>query len=149
MVSVISIPSLAQLHTFSSTSSRLATMVLKLYGNPMSTCTKRVAVVLIEKKVPFEVVAIDFSKNEHKSAAFTAKQPFGQVPYIDDDGFILFESRAIARYVAYKYASQGTPLVPAVEDLQAYARFEQAASIESSNFDPFASGVAMEKVFKP
>lgn len=123
-------------------------MVLKLYGHPISTCTKRVAATLAEKQVPFELIPIDFAKGEHKSAAFIEKQPFGQVPYIDDDGFILFESRAIARYIAHKYKDQGTPLIPDYSDVKAYAKFEQAASIEQSNFDPFASGIAHEKVFK-
>ncbi|GJE94999.1 glutathione S-transferase [Phanerochaete sordida] len=124
-------------------------MVLKLHGSPISTCTKRVAAVLHEKHVPFELVPVDFAKGEHKSAAHRAKQPFGQVPYIDDDGFVLYESRAIARYVAAKYAAQGTPLVPSTSDLKATALFEQAVSVEGSNFDPFASGLAYEKVFIP
>jgi glutathione S-transferase len=124
-------------------------MVLKLYGSPVSTCTKRVAAVLHEKRVPFEFVPVDLTKGEHKITAFTAHQPFGQVPYVDDDGFVLFESRAIARYVARTYAGQGTPLVPDAADLRACARFEQAASIEASNFDVFASGIAKERVFNP
>ncbi|KAF9001510.1 thioredoxin-like protein [Cyathus striatus] len=107
-------------------------MVLKLYGNPNSTCTKRVAVVLHEKKVPFEFVVIDFAKGEHKTPEYLTRQPFGQVPYLDDDGFILYESRAIGRYIATKYASQGTPgLIPT--DLKKQALFEQAASVETSN----------------
>ena len=68
-------------------------MVLKLYGNPISPCTKRVAMVLHEKHVPFELVPIDFTKGEHKRAAFVAVQPFGQVPYLDDDGFITITGR--------------------------------------------------------
>ncbi|KAF9236274.1 glutathione S-transferase [Melanogaster broomeanus] len=120
-------------------------MVLQLYGFPTSTCTLRVAVVLKEKNVPFEFHMVDLTKGEHKAPAFVANQPFGQVPYIDDDGLILYESRAICRHIATKYASQGTALIPT--DPKAYALFEQAASIETSNFDPFASGLAWELRF--
>lgn len=57
-------------------------MVMKLYGSPFSTCTKRVAMVLHEKKIPFEFQEVALAKSEHKSPEFMAKQPFGQVPYI-------------------------------------------------------------------
>ena len=124
-------------------------MVLKLYGFPMSTCTRRVAVVLKEKNVPYELIVVDLSKGAQKAPEYMEKQPFGQVPYIDDDGFILFESRAICRYIATKYAAQGEPILPPASDFKATALFEQAASIEAFSFDVFASGIAAEKVFKP
>lgn len=57
-------------------------MVLILHGSPVSTCTKRVAMVLHEKKIPFEFQDVALAKGEHKSPEFKAKQPFGQVPYI-------------------------------------------------------------------
>ena len=57
-------------------------MVLKLYGSPSSGAVRLVAFVLREKIVPFELVPIDLSKNEHKSPEYLEKQPFGQVPYI-------------------------------------------------------------------
>ncbi|KAI0351894.1 glutathione S-transferase [Trametes cingulata] len=123
-------------------------MVLKIYGNVLSTCTNRVRVVLEELGVPYEIVNVDFAKQEHKAPEFTAVQPFGQVPYIDDDGFKLFESRAIARYIALKYGGIGK-LIPDPKDIQKTALFEQAASIELSNFDPFAAGLAAENIFKP
>ena len=103
--------------------------------------------MLHEKNVPYDFFPVDFSKGEHKAPAFTAIQPFGQVPYIDDDGFKLYESRAIARYLALKYGGVGT-LVPSPADLQKTALFEQAACVELSNFDPFAAGLAFENVFK-
>jgi len=121
--------------------------LLKIYGSPLSTCTRRVAIVLKEKEVPYEVITIDFAKGEHKSAEYREKQPFGQIPYIDDDGFILFESRAICRYIEAKYPKQGISLIPT--ELKANARFEQAASIETADFEPSASGIGWEKAYKP
>jgi len=82
-------------------------------------------------------------KAEHKEADFLKKQPFGQVPVLDDDGFILYESRAICRYLATKYKSTLLPT-----DLKKSALFEQAASNEYSNFDPSASKAVAEGVFK-
>jgi len=64
----------------------------------------------------------------------------------DDDGFKLFESRAICRYIAIKYASQDLTLIPT--DLQAFALFEQAASIEMGYFDSPATVILTEKVLK-
>jgi glutathione S-transferase len=100
-------------------------MVLKVHGTKGSTCTQRVLTALHEKGVPYELINIDFKIAEHKSEKYMKLQPFGKIPVLDDDGFILFESRAIARYIAKKYAGQGTPLLPAEDDLKAYGLFEQ------------------------
>ncbi|KAG5649834.1 hypothetical protein H0H81_001834, partial [Sphagnurus paluster] len=122
-------------------------MVLKLYGYDQSTCTKRVAAALHEKNVHFEFIGVNLQTGEHKSPAFLANQPFGQIPYIDDDGFILYESRAIVRYIDAKYPNQGTKLVP--DDLKARALVEQGVSVEGANFDPHASKAVAEIIFKP
>jgi glutathione S-transferase len=45
---------------------------------------------LEEKEVPFEVQVVDFAVAEHKSPEYRTKQPFGVIPYLDDDGFILY-----------------------------------------------------------
>jgi glutathione S-transferase len=57
-------------------------MTLKLYGYPASSFTRLVAMILTEKKVPFEFVKVGMDVGEHKSPAFLEKQPFGQVPVI-------------------------------------------------------------------
>lgn len=62
----------------------------------------------------------------------------------NDDGFILYESRAIGRYIAEKYADQGPALIPT--ELKAKAIFEQAASSELANFNPYASQIWKEVV---
>lgn len=125
-------------------------MVLKLYGVSYFTCTRRVAAILKEYNVPYELVTIDFANKEHKSEAFLKHQPFGQVPYIiDDGGFEVYESRAISRYIATKYRAQGPALLPDGSDAQELAKFEQAASIEIANFHPYAEGIIIERVYKP
>ncbi|KAI6101448.1 glutathione S-transferase [Pisolithus croceorrhizus] len=124
-------------------------MPLTIYGSPFSTCTRLVVLICKEKQIPFNFVLVDITKGEQKAPEYVDKQPFNKVPYIvDDDGFALYESRAIARYLIKKYADQGTPdLIPS--DPQSEALFEQGASIESFNFNPPASGIALEKIVKP
>lgn len=73
-------------------------MVLKLYGSAMSF--SRVLVTILEKDLPYEHVLIDIAKGDQKSEAYKKLQPFGKVPVLDDDGFIIFESRAICKYLA-------------------------------------------------
>ncbi|KAM6490692.1 glutathione S-transferase-like protein [Amanita muscaria] len=121
-------------------------MVLKLVDYIESTGGQCVAMVLREKNVPYDLVSLDFAKGEHKTPAYLDKQPFGEVPYVDDDGFVLYESRAIARYIATKYANQGTKLIPT--GLKEKAVFEQAVSTENANFDAFASALVTERHYK-
>ncbi|KAG9000257.1 hypothetical protein FRB93_012797 [Tulasnella sp. JGI-2019a] len=122
---------------------------MKIHGSAKSTCTQRLMVVAYEKGIELDIVPCDFAVKEHKSAAWLEKQPFGQIPYLDEDGFILYESRAIGRYIATKYAGQGTKLLPDPEDLKAMALAEQALSVETADFDPNTSGIAKEAIFIP
>jgi len=121
-------------------------MVLKLYGSSHSPPSRLVAAILHEKQVPFEMVEVDFEK-DIKSPKYLQVQPFGQVPSIDDDGFILYESKAIAHYLASKYPNQGTPLLPT--ELQANALFHQAASVSIHNFSVHAEKIVFELYYKP
>ncbi|EEB97026.1 hypothetical protein MPER_03739 [Moniliophthora perniciosa FA553] len=123
-------------------------MVLQIYGSSIAPCTRRVSIILYEKKIPYEFHAIDLGKGEQRSPEYLAKQPFGKVPYIEDDGFIVYESRAIARYLAMKYHDRGSKLIPDMENLKAVTMFEQAASVEMSNFDPYAGQAAWEGIFQ-
>jgi glutathione S-transferase len=98
---------------------------------------------LAETNTPFEMNVVDFATGAHKQEPHLSRQPFGRIPAIDDDGFEMFESRAIARYVAEKASS---PLVP--RDLKARAKMEQWISIETSEFAGHAMKFIYEHTFK-
>ncbi|KAJ3558435.1 hypothetical protein NP233_g11507 [Leucocoprinus birnbaumii] len=121
-------------------------MVLKLWGYCQSPFSKLVAVVLHEKNIPFEYTEVDLLKGEQKNPEFLSKQPYAQVPVIDDDGFVLYESRAIIRYLAEKYADQGTSLVP--KDVQKRALLDQAAWGEVFHFNQSAGAIMVELLYK-
>jgi glutathione S-transferase len=140
-------------------------MVLKLYGIYRSPWVRLVAAVLHEKQVPFELVSVDVANKEHKSPEYLANHPFGQIPYIvgdslfaseisinsnyldqDDDGFILYESKAICYYIASKYPNQGTPLLPT--GIQANALYQQAVFVEFSHFHLHGILAANESIIR-
>jgi glutathione S-transferase len=63
------------------------------------------------------------------------------MPILEDGDFVLYESRAIARYLASLASA-----LPS--DPKKLALLDQAISVEVSNFDSSASAIAYEKVFK-
>lgn len=117
--------------------------MIKLFGSLTSTCTRKVLTALAETNTPFEMNLVDFAKREHKQEPHLSRQPFGQVPAIDDDGFQLYESRAICRYLS---AKAGDSLVPG--DLKGRAMMDQWLSVEQSNFSPSAMKFIYHHVFK-
>ena len=79
---------------------------LKLYDlEPSGNCYK-VRLLCALAGIPIELYATDFMAGEHKSPKFLAMNPLGEVPILDDDGYILRDSQAILVYIASKYASE-------------------------------------------
>jgi glutathione S-transferase len=118
--------------------------MLKIYGHPLSTCTRKVLTTVAELDMPHELVLIDFAKGEHKQEPHLSRQPFGRIPAIDHDGFEMFESRAICRYLD---AVDGKhKLVPA--DLHAAAKMEQWISVETSEFTANAMKFVYHHIFQ-
>jgi glutathione S-transferase len=85
---------------------------LKLYGGAKNR-GRRCYWLAKELGLEIEAVEIDLHSGQHKSPDFLRINPNGQVPVLDDDGFILYESFAINLYLAKKYgAAQHSPLAP-------------------------------------
>jgi glutathione S-transferase len=103
--------------------------LIKLYGHPASTFTRKVLCTLHEIDTRFELNFVDLLAGEQQQAAHLERQPFGRVPTIDDDGFTLYESRAIIRYLNDQY---GGKLVPS--DVRGRAVMDQWIDVEYSYF---------------
>ncbi len=116
---------------------------MKIFGNPMSTCTRRVLMTLAEKQATYDFVTLDFQKGEHKAPDNLARQPFGQIPSLTDGDFTLFESRAMMRYIDETIPGQA--LTP--KDPKTRAHMEQWISVEADDYNPAIAAIVFQEVF--
>ena len=114
-------------------------MTVILHGPGYSTYTRTARLALEEKGVPYTVNEVDILTGKGRAPAHLARQPWGKVPAFEHDGFQLFETQAITRYV--DEAFPGPALQPA--DVQARARMTQICGI----VDSYAFGAMVGKVF--
>ncbi|MFN8625424.1 MAG: glutathione S-transferase family protein [Candidatus Binatia bacterium] len=84
--------------------------MLKLYYHPNSTFARRVRIALLEKAIPAELVEVDMAARAHRAPWYLALNPYGRVPTLDDDGFVIYESAAILEYLEATHPAP--PLVP-------------------------------------
>ncbi|KAF7296910.1 Glutathione S-transferase [Mycena indigotica] len=125
-------------------------MVLQLFaGHSFYGGGAVVAVVLAMKKIPYQFVLVDMAKKQHKSPEHKARHPFGQLPALDDDGFVIYETRAICKYLENKYPGQGVRLAPPLSDIKGQAMYDQMLSVELCDFYRPMLRVAQEVIFKP
>ena len=77
---------------------------MKLYFAPNSRAV-RVAWLLEELELPYEVQKFTLGAREMREAPYLAKHPMGRVPALEDGEITLFESGAIVQYILAKYGS--------------------------------------------
>ncbi|KAF6135628.1 hypothetical protein GIB67_028199 [Kingdonia uniflora] len=122
---------------------------VKVYGPTLpSASVSRVLACLIEKDVEFQVISVELSKGQHKLPQHLKIQPFGQVPAFQDEDIILFESRAICRYVSEKYQNQGNTALFGTNPLTK-ALIDQWLEAEGQNFNPPNSALIFQLAFAP
>ncbi|WP_160107261.1 glutathione S-transferase family protein [Pseudomonas izuensis] len=76
--------------------------MLKFYFHPTPNPTK-VALLLEELEIPFELSAVDTFKGEQHQPAFLEINPNGKVPAIVDNGVAVFDSHAILLHLGAKH----------------------------------------------
>jgi glutathione S-transferase len=86
------------------TASHQPTQPLTLHGFKLSGHSHRAELFLELLDLPYEFHAVDLKGGEHKSAAFLARNAFGQVPVLEDGDVVIADSTAILVYLAQRYA---------------------------------------------
>lgn len=77
---------------------------MKLYDNEHAPNPRRVRMVLAEKGIEVERVALDIGAGDNLSDDFKARNPMAKVPVLElDDGLCLSETGAICRYLDETY----------------------------------------------
>ena len=106
--------------------------MIKLYTFPPSTNSRKVRIALLEKGLEFERINVDLSKREQKNPDYLKIHPFGQVPALDDEGFILYDSTVINEYLEDEYPYPA--LMP--KDSEARARARLMEDFRDTHFNP-------------
>src|SRR5580700_11331791 len=95
--------------------------MLKIWGRANSINVQKVLWVSEELGLFFDRVDAGMQFGVVDTPEYQALNPNALVPTIDDDGFILWESNAIVRYLAAKYGAQDGPNSLWPDDLQTRA----------------------------
>jgi glutathione S-transferase len=85
------------------------TKPIVLYGFKLSGHCHRVELFLNLAQLPYRYVDVNLRNGDHKQPDFLEMNRFGQVPVIDDSGFMLADSNAILVYLAGRYAREWYP----------------------------------------
>ncbi|MBV8767584.1 MAG: glutathione S-transferase family protein [Hyphomicrobiales bacterium] len=80
-------------------------MPLKIWGRLTSINVQKAMLCIEELDLPHERIDAGLAYGIVDTPEYRARNPNGLVPTLDDDGFVLWESNAIVRYLAAKHAS--------------------------------------------
>jgi glutathione S-transferase len=83
---------------------------VRLLWHPFSIFPRRVRIAIREKGIACDEVVVDLPGGALKTPEFRRLNPFGQVPVLEDDGLVLYESIAILEYLEERHPTP--PLMP-------------------------------------
>lgn len=115
---------------------------MKIYDFPLSPNCRKVRAIVYELGLQPEFVPVHLFKGEQRERAIAALNPNTKVPILVDGDFVLWESNAIAAYLA-----DGTPLMPASR--RERAEVDRWASWQLAHIGPAIAKVAFQRVVKP
>ncbi|MER8529239.1 glutathione S-transferase family protein [Mesorhizobium sp. M0814] len=116
-----------------------------VYGADYSVYVRIVQLVLEEKGVGYELVPVDVFAADGIPGWYFEHQPFGRIPAFEHDGFRLYETGAIARYVDEAF---GGPALQPVE-ARPRARLNQITGLlDAYAYRTMVWDVAVERLEK-
>lgn len=77
--------------------------MIALYDMALSGNCHKVRLMLSLLELPYRTLPVDLRAGEQRSPEHLRRNPFGQVPALDDDGQIVRDSQAILVYLAKRY----------------------------------------------
>lgn len=117
---------------------------INVYGIPGSPFLRSVEITLHEKGLDYELHRI--APGEHKQPDYLARHPFGRVPAFEHDGFAIYETQAILRYIDDVFPTP--PLTPG--NAPERARMNQVIGIiECYYFPKAAAPIAFNRIIGP
>ena len=115
-----------------------------VYGPAGSTYVWSARLALAEKGVAHELVEVGFGP--HREQPHLSRHPFAKVPAFEHDGFMLYETQAILRYIDEGFMT--SPLQPT--DLHQFARMNQIIGIVDAYAHPsIAMGILVNRMLAP
>jgi len=118
--------------------------MIKIYGPAFSQRVQKALMSASAVGLEFESVPVNLFEGENREDWYVSLHPAGKVPVIDDDGFVLFESNAIMKYLCRK---AGSALYPS--DLEGQARVDQWCDFVTLHIDVHVSSLAFNKIIAP
>ncbi len=115
---------------------------IRFHRFALSGHSHRVELFLSLLGLPVEPVDVDLVQGAQKQPAFLAKNPFGQVPVIEDGDTVVSDSNAILVYIAARYDASGRWLP---RDALGLARVQEWLSLAAGEL---AFGPAEARVIK-
>ena len=82
-------------------------MTITLYELQPSPHARKVRLLAAELGIPLNKVPVDPRIGETRTRQFLAMNPNGRVPTLEEDGFVLWESPAILKYLSAKRPERG------------------------------------------
>ena len=79
--------------------------MLKIWGRINSVNVKKALWAMEELALPYHRIDAGMEFGVNKTPEYLKMNPTGLVPTIDDDGFVLWESHSIVRYLAAKHGA--------------------------------------------